>query len=65
MGMDFKLPILERQRARGGDFRSKDTGGRGREISILSLIFLGLLLVVFVRLVQVTVVQGAYYARLS
>ncbi len=65
MGMDFKLPILERQRARGGDFRSKDTGGRGREISILSLIFLGLLLVVFVRLFQVTVVQGAYYARLS
>lgn len=65
MGMDFKLPILERQHARGGDFRSKDTGGRGREITILSLIFVGLLLVVFVRLFQITVVQGAYYARLA
>ncbi len=62
--MDFKLPILERQHSRHG-FRSKDTGNRSREVMLISLIGVGLLIVVFVRLFQVTVVQGAYYARLS
>ena len=62
--MDFKLPILERQHSRHG-FRSKDTGDRAREVMIISFVGIGLLITVFVRLFQVTVVQGAYYARLS
>lgn len=62
--MDFKLPILERQQAHRG-FHSKDTGSRGRELAIVSLVAIGLLVVVFVRLFQLTVVQGSYYARLS